>query len=283
MNPFTLANDPLVNDPAMGVGGWFEKVGGVLRRGLGLLLLIFTVTHLVSAAPIGLFGAGGMLVFLRSGKQLEAAAGWVPLFLLLVVVAFAGQMLGYAAATYAATRQAAGHMVRLGEAMGQGLRRFAGLSGWTLLAGLLAAGAVLVIGLCRMNMFSVTGVLAALPVAGYALAATAMIGPAYLFERRSPITRSLHLLHGAFGRVLGRLLLVSLVLMAGAALDQILSLGAGRLQDTPVLGVDMVSITILVAVIHLPLTVLLFSGILATYAECRGTEGYTTSDLVREL
>jgi hypothetical protein len=272
----------------LGVSGWFAKAGGVLRRGFGPLLLIFAITHFVPSAVLAVLSAGGVLGLLRFGwnrvVSTEAAAGGIALVVGLIVVAVLAQMVGYAAATYLSTLQAAGQRVRIGDALRYGLRRCLGLGGWMTLTALLAGGVFTVVALCCFNIFSALSVLPLIPLAGYVAAAVAMVGPAYLFERGNPITRSLHLLHGALGQMLGRLILIALVLAAGGVVDQALSLAANAVPaDAVALSGAVAATGVVSALIHLPLTVLVFSGILATYAERRGDEGYTTTDLIRRL
>jgi hypothetical protein len=112
---------------------------------------------------------------------------------------------------------------------------------------------------------------------------TAMVGPAYLFERRNALARSFGLLHDAPGRMTGRLLLVGLVYVAISAMPEAAGAVPGILPDAlPQVPVQAVTALIVAAVETVGLMVV-FAGILITYAERRGDEGSLTPDLVDQL
>jgi hypothetical protein len=181
---------------------------------------------------------------------------------------------GWAAGTWAATRDAAGQPAPLGAALAYGVRRAPRLWLWTLLSGL-----IVLVGVC---MCILPGV--------YFAFALALVGPVFLFERRNPIGRSFELFHGRFGMVLGRLALVSALLIAGGVAaslvaELVLLVAAG---GSPFGQVDLSAGSVLAytlsAVVAVPLAVVQLAGFLVTYAEQRCNEGRTTaSTLAAEL
>src|SRR4029078_6053309 len=96
-----------------------------------------------------------------------ALFGFLGIVLLAAILLLFVETAGYAAATYHATREAAGMPTTLGESLAYGFRRCVGLAGCTVLVALLA----------------LLGVVACVLPAFYVLAATALVGPIYLFER----------------------------------------------------------------------------------------------------
>lgn len=299
---FTLANDPLVNDAASyGINGWFSKIGGVLKRGWRTFLPIFIITRFIPTLILTAAAGGGTIALFRStdlytqplapGNQTPAPnvpepgflAGALGLILLLALFGLLLQMVGYGAATYAATRQAAGHTVRWGEAMRYGLRRCGGLAGWYVVTALTLGFAFFLVAFCLLSTLYVIGFLILIPLIAYAALATAMVGPAYLFERRNPIGRSFGLFHGAPGRMTGRLLLVALALFVPAGFQQGVSAIPGSLPNQGVAIAVLIFAALLSAAIDVPVGMVTFSGILATYAERRGDEGSLTPNLVDEL
>lgn len=175
------------------------------------------------------------------------AVWWAPLALLPIPLA------GYAAATYVAAQPSAS----LAQALGYGVRRCAGLTLWTIVTqvfvgaiGLLAVG-------CAVGLFDAAYV--AVPPIGLALAATALVGPAYLFEGGNPITRSLHLFLGDWLWTLRRLALIGLAVGLGAALMALLIVAGG--------------VGLLAVVLQAPLSMILFAGILDSYLSRSGRAG----------
>lgn len=285
-------HDPLVNPLGQGLSGWVFRVGGVLRRSWRELAVIFAVTHLLPIflfsvlAVAGLVGLAGIDLNNVVSSQLDFEQFVVALvvtgvvFVLLVLLL---QMLGYAAATYLATRQAAGLPVTVGAALRYGVRRMLGLTLWHLLAYLLFGIAVAAVSVCCFRIADLLGLVPVVLVGVYLWLVFALIGPAFLFERRSPLRRSSSLLHAAFWPTTGRLLLLGLTLAAGSAFEQLLGKAAGLL-DASYQGVAEVGVTLLGAVVDIPLTMVLFAGILITYGERRGAEeDLTTPQLVDEL
>lgn len=292
---FGPEHDPLVNPAVQGFSGWSYRVGGVLRRSWRQLLVIFALTHLLPTVVFGVLLVGGVAVgtsFDLSGigrpdmveelltTVLATVIGYVVVVLLL-------QMLGYAAATHLATRQAAGLPVTVGEAMRYGLRRMLGLAAWHVLAYLLVAIGVIAVAVCCLKTTSLFGLIPIALVSVYLILVIALLGPAFLFERGNPLRRSSTLLHSAFWPTTGRLLLLGLTLIAGSVIEQMFS-GVGTAVvppgDTAMALVVAGGTTLLGAVMEVPLTMVLFSGILITYAERRGAEDtVSTRQLVEEL
>ena len=284
------ATDPLTNGPGLGVNGWFQRIVGVFKRSWKSLAAIFAVTQL---APTIFFAVLGVLAsawfFVPLQKEFvdatvdgrdpnfdvvgsTANVGFIGLVLLLAVIVLAFvQAAGYGAATYTATRQAAGLPVTLGESLAYGLRRCAGLTGWTFVVGLLG----------------VLGLLACILPVFYVVAATALVGPIYLFERTSPISRSFKIFHNNLGRILGRLALIVVIYYGGAIvvgiLRQIADVALGSTDPTVALP-TAIGVSVAGAILTLPLIMFLFVGILLTYAEQRANEGPTpAAQLAAEL
>lgn len=284
-------HDPLVAPPHGGVGGWFQRIGGLFQRAWRPTLIIIAVTQLVPAMVLGV----GMLfagVYLGlSVAQLDPATGTGELdltafftffgaLMALVLVLYVVQLAGYAAATHFVTRQAAGAPVTLGESLGYGFRRCLGLFGWYIPVGLMI----------------VVGTLACFLPGLYLMAATALVGPIFLFERGNPIGRSFKMFHGSGGRVLGRLALIVLISfgagLAVSAVEAVIQLGidsaGSQVYGPTVNGVAVITLgaivaTVLSVVIQLPVTMFQFAGVLLTYTEQRGYEGATTLHLNAEL
>ncbi|HCT78484.1 MAG TPA: hypothetical protein DGT23_18280 [Micromonosporaceae bacterium] len=163
------------------------------------------------------------------------------------------------------TKEAAGYQVKLSEALGYGFRRALGLTGWQIVAGLLI----------------LLGFLACILPGFYVYAATALFGPIYLFERRSPIGRSFGIFNANLGRVLGRLALILVATLAAgiatSVIDQVGTAIAGNTNDLAVvIGATAIS-SVISIVIEIPLLMVTFAGILLTYTEQRGYEHVTTA------
>ncbi|WP_433283578.1 hypothetical protein [Micromonospora sp. CA-244673] len=264
--------DPLVTPPHAGVGGWFSRCGGALRRGWRQLLPIMLLTQTVPAAVIAVIslalapteqpvtGADGAPV-LPSG-YFEHVFAFYGAVLLAALIFGPLQSAGWAAGTWVVARQAAGEPVGVGAALRYGLRRALGLWGWTIVASLL-----ITVGACFCLLPGL-----------YAAFAFALFGPIYLFERQEPIGRAWRMFHQRFGMVLGRVALVIGVLIAAAVLD-----GALGLVNQLVFGVDpmaapgtaagAVTLAVVGAVLATPAYLAQLVGLVATYAEQRAHEG----------
>ena len=286
--------DPLINPPNTGINGWFTRIGWLLRRSWKSMLVIFAITHILPA--IG-FAAIGVVAFLAAGAtampwlisqseldpdQVESPelpewlgfglATLIVVILLLVIILVIMELAGYAAATYAVTREATGQQVRLGEALGYGFKRSIGMFGWQILVFLLI----------------VAGAIACVLPAFYVYAATALFGPIYLFERANPIGRSFSIFNNNLGRVLGRLAIIlalSIVAgMVGNVFGIVGDLMTGSSSDPTLLIAAAVISSVFSLVIQLPVTMFTFAGVLLTYTEQRGYESQVnTGQLAAEL
>ncbi|GAA2359069.1 hypothetical protein Cme02nite_35440 [Catellatospora methionotrophica] len=292
-----LYDDPLVAPPNGGVGGWFKRIGSLFQHSWKSTLTILAITQLLPGMVIGV---GAIFVGVYVGLEIvnlvpEAGTGTgtgtgefdfatvLPLIAAVVVVAillYILQLAGYAAATHSVTRQAAGTPATIGESLGYGFRRSLGLFAWYIPVGLMI----------------LVGALACLLPGIYLTAATALVGPIFLFERINPIGRSFKMLHNSGGRVLGRLALIVLITIglgfAVSIIEAIIEAVVNAVSDQSfgptVNGVALVTMgaivsVVLSAVIQLPVTMFQFAGILLTYTEQRGYEGATTPHLNAEL
>ncbi|WNM42374.1 hypothetical protein RMN56_14015 [Micromonospora halotolerans] len=264
--------DPLVTPPHAGVGGWFSRCGGALRRGWRQLLPIMLLTQTVPATVIAVIslalapteqpvtGADGTPV-LPSG-YFEHVFAFYGAVLLAALIFGPLQSAGWAAGTWVVARQAAGEPVGVGAALRYGLRRALGLWGWTIVTSLL-----ITVGTCFCLLPGL-----------YAAFAFALFGPIYLFERQEPIGRAWRMFHQRFGMVLGRVALVICALIAATVLDGVLGLvnqlafGVDPLA-APGTAVGAVALAVLGAVLATPAYLAQLVGLVATYAEQRAHEG----------
>ncbi|SCG53702.1 hypothetical protein [Micromonospora inositola] len=265
-------NDPLVTPPHAGIGGWFARCTGALRRGWRLLVPIMLLTQAAPAAVVSVLS----LALAPSGEVATAPDGAPVLpdgyfgdVLTFYVAVLAAslllgpvQSLGWAAGTWVVTRQAADEPVGLGAAFRYGLRRLLGLWGWTLLSSLLIG-----LGACFCLLPGI-----------YLAFAFALVGPVYLFERENPIGRSFRIFHQRVGMVLGRVALVAAALLLGALVGVVLE-AVGQLpfgthpMDSPGTAAGAVGVALLAAVLAVPVYLAQLVGLLATYAEQRAHEG----------
>ncbi|WP_431727897.1 hypothetical protein [Verrucosispora sp. TAA-831] len=275
---------PLVNPPGAGVGGWYARSIGALRRGWPVLLPIVLVTQVLPAVVVAVLGlvvdpsARWEEQLARDSEALPAgfwadAVIWVGSLFGAGLVASLAQCVGWAAGTWVIARQAAGAPVDLGTALRYGLRRALGLWGWTLLVGM-----IVLFGLCLCFLPGI-----------YAVFALAMVGPVYLFERDNPIGRSHQMLRQRLGLLLGRLALVIgaviAVSLVAAGIEQVglLLIGTGPM-DTRTVTVGTVLVTVMAALLTLPAHLAQLVGLVVTYAEQRAHEGpVNDAQLAHEL
>ncbi len=288
------AGDPLVNPPEQGIAGWAHRTGMLLRRSARPLAMIFGLTHALPAITSGLL-LRPFVPNLGTLDRLVSEGGWDRLLGRLIVVGLAyaallllPQLVGYAAATYHATRQAAGLTVSIGQSLLYGLRRLLGLAAHQLVAYVLVGVAVAAVAMCCVGGAEYLGLVPTALVYVYLAMATALVGPAYLFERRNPIAASFRLFHAAFWPNAARLLLVGLTLLASSfvevMVDEIGGWSAAALGVTTLRPLLAATGAALVVAVEVPLTMLLFSGVLITYAERLGAERrIDTSDLATWL
>ncbi|MEU0152584.1 hypothetical protein [Micromonospora fulviviridis] len=264
--------DPLVTPPHAGVGGWFSRCGGALRRGWPQLLPIMLLTQTVPAAVIAVLslafaptdqpatGPDGAPV-LPSG-YFEHIFAFYGVVLLAALIFGPLQSTGWAAGTWVVARQAAGEPVGVGAALRYGLRRALGLWGWTLVVSLL-----ITVGACFCLLPGL-----------YAACAFALFGPIYLFERQEPIGRAWRMFHQRFGMVLGRVALVMCALIAAAVLDGVLGVinqlafGVDPMA-APGTAAGAVAVAVVGAVLATPAYLAQLVGLVAAYAEQRAQEG----------
>ena len=286
--PWYDPGDPLVNPAGLGFGGWFERVAGAIRRGWRLLLAIALITYFLPTVAVSLvqlaYGPAGSLPTVPpstpEGEPPQLPDGFfidLAVFggasIAAAIVALLVQSVGWAAGTWAVTRQAVGQPASLGSALAYGVRRALGLWAWLLLSGLIVLG-----GLCFCVLPGI--------YLGFALG---LVGPVFLFERRNPLGRSFGLFHNRFGLVLGRLaLLAAVAIIGGLATSMLAQLGTLATGGDPfgpvVFSVGSALAYSLSAVLSVPIAVVLLAGLLVTYAEQRGHEARTTaSSLAAEL
>ncbi|MEU9738042.1 hypothetical protein AB0E12_02445 [Micromonospora chersina] len=264
--------DPLVTPPHAGIGGWFSRCGGALRRGWRQLLPIMLLTQTVPAAVIAVLS----LAFAPTDQPVTGPDGapalpdgyFEHIFAFYGVVLLAAlifgplQSTGWAAGTWVVARQAAGEPVGVGAALRYGLRRALGLWGWTLVVSLL-----MTVGACFCLLPGL-----------YAAFAFALFGPIYLFERQEPIGRAWRMFHQRFGMVLGRVALVMCALIAAAVLDGVLG-AVNQLafgvdpMGAPGTAAGAVAVAVVGAVLATPAYLAQLVGLVAAYAEQRAQEG----------
>lgn len=265
--------DALVTPPGAGLGGWFSRCVGAVRRGWRLLLPILLLTQVLPAATLSVLS-----LLVDPSADWDAAARQNPdalpdTFLTDLATVFGVliggsllvglvQSVGWAAGTWVIARQAAGEPVGLGAALRYGLRRAPGLWGWTLLLTLIIG-----LGLC---FCVIPGI--------YFAFVLSMAGPVWLFERRPPIDRSYRMFHARLGLVLGRVALVAAAVIVGTvAAGMVEVVGTLPFGTTPLeapgSAAGVVLVTLAAAVLALPAHLAQLVGLVATYAEQRAHEG----------
>ncbi|MFJ5545812.1 hypothetical protein [Micromonospora chalcea] len=275
--------DPLVNPPHAGIGPWFARCWGALRRGWRQLLPIVLLTQVLPAMVIGVLtlvlSPDGQMTTAPDGSPVLPEGFWAQTFGFYGAILFAGlifgalQAMGWAAGTWVIARQAAGQPAGLGAAFRYGLSRALGLWGWTIVVSLLVT-----LGACFCLLPGL-----------YAALALALFGPVHLFERRDPVGRSWRMFHSRFGMVLGRVALVVAALVVATLLDVVLSGISGALFGLEPMGavgtaIGAVTLTVLSAVVAAPTYLAQQVGLVVTYAEQRAQEGpVTAAGLAAEL
>ncbi|MGC4894945.1 hypothetical protein [Micromonospora sp. DT31] len=268
--------DPLVNPPHAGIGPWFARCWGAVRRGWRQLLPIMLLTQAIPAAVISVISLfltpTGDLSTGPDGAPVLPDGYWQNLFALYGVILAATlifgplQAIGWAAGTWVVTRQAAGEPTGLGAAFRYGVRRALGLWGWTLVVSLLVT-----LGFCLCVLPGV-----------YAAAALALFGPVYLFERQDPIGRSWRMFHRRFGMVLGRVALVVAAVIVASLLEVVVSavstaaFGADPMA-TAGTAIGALVLALVAASLTAPASLAQQVGLVVTYAEQRAQEGPVTA------
>jgi hypothetical protein len=269
-------DDPLVAPPGAGLNAWYERVVASIGRSWRTAAVILGVTHTLptaafSALTLAYLGTPGGPFGLEPLTAEEALAfqqrllEFIGIALLAAVVLTFVQAVGWAAGTWALAREAAGESAPLGQAFSYGLRRAPGLWGWSLLSWL-----IILAGTCLCVLPGI-----------YLAVGLALIGPVYLFERDSnPVTRSFHLLHANLGPVLGRIALLSAVLIAGQAVAGTVEhagLSIIDLTQQTALTIAGVVVVVIGAAITLPFAIVQLVGLVVTYAEQAAREAPTTT------
>ncbi|MBB5870661.1 hypothetical protein F4553_004040 [Allocatelliglobosispora scoriae] len=244
--------------------------GLVLNVGLLVALAGTSDLYLQRASAAS---AGGGIDMQGLGSTIGAPAAFFLIMVVLFIVVYYLQSVGYAAATYSVTRRAGGVPVTVGEALSYGLRRSPGLFGWTILFGL-------GIGL---------GFLACVLPGIYLFIAWAMFGPVLLFEGGNPLARSFRIFNGNRGQVLGRLAMTYLLVVAGGLVTSAVqftlqAIGGGGIMSTQALPLAFgLASAVITLVLSVPIAIFQFGGVLLTYTEQRGIDGVDTRQLVAEL
>ncbi|MEU8002042.1 hypothetical protein AB0B66_12835 [Catellatospora sp. NPDC049111] len=282
--PAERASGPevLVNLPGDGLAGWSRKVVGVLRRGWQQQLAIFTITHALPSFVLYALAVVGLLALWNSDVARAAAvddalAEKLVVRILIVVglmmlMALPLRLLGYAAATWSAVRQAAGLPAQLSRALWFGLRRVPVMFAWSLVAYVLTFVVVFLVLLCFASAFSVAGLVPAVIVLGYLMMITGMVGPAVLFEHRRPLVRAFDTVNNAFWPTVVRLAVPGVVLFLAYRYNQVIdgaatmSGFAGTIGERAGFAFAAVAAS---AALELPVAMLLFPTVLVTYVERR--------------
>ncbi|GAA2195993.1 hypothetical protein GCM10009848_66040 [Micromonospora lupini] len=265
--------DALVTPPGAGIGAWFERCGGALRRGWRQLVPIMLLTQVLPAAVVSivLLGVDPTPAW-EAQAQMDPAAGLPDNFavtLATLVGALVGsslliglvQAVGWAAGSWVITQQATGRPGNLDSALRYGLRRALGLWGWTLLISLLVG-----IGSCCCFLPGI-----------YLAFALSLAGPVYLFERQNPIGRSFGMFHARLGLMLGRVAVVGGAVIVGTAVPGFIeSAGTAAFGADPFASpgaaVGAVAVIAVTALLALPAHLVQLIGLLITYAEQRAHE-----------
>ncbi|MFE9916216.1 hypothetical protein ACFYPG_13770 [Micromonospora sp. NPDC005553] len=271
-------NDALVTPPGAGIGGWFNRCGGALRRGWRQLVPIMLLTQVLPAAVLSVVSLG-LDPSAKWAAQAESTStpalpdNFVAELLSLLVLLLGGslvvglvQAVGWAAGTWVITQQAAGQPASLESALRYGLRRALGLWAWTLLVSLLIG-----VGVCFCVLPGI-----------YLAFALSMAGPVYLFERHNPIGRSFRMFHDRLGLLLGRVALVAVAVIVGTLIPGALEgIGTGALGTDPFssagTAAGAVVVIAITAVLALPAHLAQMIGLLVTYVEQRAHEAPVNS------
>nr|WTA67384.1 hypothetical protein OHB51_34000 [Micromonospora sp. NBC_00855] len=271
-------NDALVTPPGAGIGGWFNRCGGALRRGWRQLVPIMLLTQVLPAAVLSVI-ALGVDPSAKWAAQADGAPGAAlpdnfaaelgSLLLVLVggsLLVGVVQAVGWASGSWVITRQAAGQPVSLESALRYGFRRALGLWGWTLLVSLLIG-----VGVCFCVLPGI-----------YLAFALSMAGPVYLFERHNPIGRSFRMFHDRLGLLLGRVALVALaVIIVSVVSSSLEGVGTSAFGTDPFASpgnaAGVVVVIGITAVLALPAHLAQMIGLLVTYAEQRAHEAPVNS------
>ncbi|SCF36046.1 hypothetical protein [Micromonospora mirobrigensis] len=271
-------HDPLVNPPNGGLEGWWNRGLAALRRSWRVLVLVLVVTQVLPALAISvlsvvLLPADELATAPSADGQVALPDGFFTDLALFGAVIGLGSLLfgllqaaGWAAGTWAVTRQALGEAVTAGGALRYGFRRALGLWGWTLLTGLLMA-----VGFCFCILPGI-----------YLAFALSLVTPIYLYERENPIGRSFRMFHDRLGMVLGRISLVGIVVIlfsvVTSVVEEIATSAAGTDPfASPAAAAGLFVALVVAALLSVPAYLVQQVGLVVTYAEQRGQEGPVNS------
>lgn len=238
--PALPPNDPLV--PA-NIGGWFNRIVGVIRRSLATLLVIQFGATLVGAA-LGITALQLTIRWTVSGSSAGPAVG---LFLSTLLLMVAG-VFAQGVSVYVAIRDAAGEPISVGSTLRFAADRVLPLLGWGIVAGVMT-----VIGF----------VVFILPGVYLAIVFSATLEGVVIVERRS-IGRCFKLVKARFWPTAARMLLALLLgILYTAGVRGVISAAASQNSVTSIL---------LQAILDIPLGLAAVGLAVVTYAELRFRE-----------
>lgn len=258
----TPDDDPLVPKD---LGGWFGRIGGVIRRSWRRLVVLQAIGAVIEAALgvarnltapaiAGLgFGAGrgaGLspaTVAAESGLYLRISL--IGAVVAIVIVAFL-----FAAGVFVIVREAAGHPTSVADALRLGAPRALLLIGWGVLAWIITTIGLLLILLPGIYLGLVFG--------------ASLLGVVVI--ERGHIGRCFALFHRAFGAALGRTALAAVI---GAVYVVIVFIIASLISG----GAGSVATPIVQAVLLIPLGMAAMAFYVVNYAGLRFYEDGSTS------
>lgn len=265
-------NDPLVTPPGAGVGAWWARI---LATVAGTWRTLLPLAVVGVGVPSALFNGVNQIVVSRAIEPVAPDAtpeeAFAALSDLLPALGFAliGSLvltvftsLVWASAAWIIARWGAAQPVALGPAVSYGVRRLPRVLGWGLVVAL-----IVLVGTC----------LCFLPGLYFAFALSTALSVA-VFESANPVSRSWRLTHARFGTALGRILIVAAVFLVPTIVVAIIEdvvLSAVGVEAAA--GAAGFLIALVFTLVSSPLYVLLWVGLLVTYAELRAWEAPLTS------
>ncbi|WP_028923615.1 hypothetical protein [Pseudonocardia acaciae] len=253
-------NDPLV--PA-DLRGWFNRIGGVLRRSLPQLLVLQAVAAVVSAvvgvvrslvtpagAQVGT-GFGGMFGMV---VRADAPGGLIAVSLIGVLVMLAVSAFIQGASVFVVVRDAAGRRTSAPDAMRLVMSKAPALVGWGVLAGALIGFGMFALVLPGLYLMVVFG--------------SSLLG--VLVVERGTMGRCFVLVHGRFLPTAARLAIVIAVVFAYGWVTMLIAAVLGG-------GPTSVGTAILRAILLIPVGVAVTAVGVVSYAELRFYENRSVS------
>ena len=267
---------PLVPHPEGGLDAWNRAFADVWRRSwrsLGAIFLVtFAAPQITAAAFLDRYYAAALGPL--AGLPLPGPEGVVPpggdgpvllgVVLLVTLVTLFVNAIGWGAGIWAVTQTGCGLPAHLGPALAAGISRVWPMFGWYLLYSVLVT----------------LGILACLLPGVYVGCAGALFSFAVIYEPgRNAFGRSLSLVHGSFGRVLGRvMLLVLLVLLAACAVQAVASVTG--IAATGTATGNAVAVAVVDTVVTVPVSMALLVGLLLTYTQVRAKQEQVTTGML---